>query len=249
MATSHCNNPDKILEAAAAIHKAEALVITSGAGMGVDSGLPDFRGKEGFWKAYPPLKKLGISYAGMSNPEWFEKDPELAWGFFSHCYHLYNNTNPHEGFQILKRWGDNMKNGCFAYTSNVDGHFQKAGFSEDQVCECHGSIHYLQCIDPGTSTEIWPVPKESIKEVSAETLRMKAPFPIGPPGVDGSLARPNILMFDDLHHIDTRRKEQETRFTKFKELALGKGKPFVVVEIGAGRIVPTIRYTSGMLIK
>jgi NAD-dependent SIR2 family protein deacetylase len=33
---------------------AEALLVASGAGMGVDSGLPDFRGDAGFWRAYPP---------------------------------------------------------------------------------------------------------------------------------------------------------------------------------------------------
>src|SRR5262245_5286806 len=51
-----------ISEAAAAIRSAEALLIGAGAGMGVDSGLPDFRGNEGFWKAYPPLRKLGLSF-------------------------------------------------------------------------------------------------------------------------------------------------------------------------------------------
>ncbi|NOZ79257.1 MAG: NAD-dependent protein deacetylase, partial [Acidobacteria bacterium] len=34
---------------------ADALLITAGAGMGVDSGLPDFRGPEGFWDTYPPF--------------------------------------------------------------------------------------------------------------------------------------------------------------------------------------------------
>jgi len=29
--------------------------------MGVDSGLPDFRGDEGFWRAYPPMAKLKYS--------------------------------------------------------------------------------------------------------------------------------------------------------------------------------------------
>lgn len=28
--------------------------------MGVDSGLPDFRGTEGFWRAYPPMAKLNL---------------------------------------------------------------------------------------------------------------------------------------------------------------------------------------------
>ncbi len=34
-----------------AVESAEAIVVTCGAGMGLDSGLPDFRGDEGFWKA------------------------------------------------------------------------------------------------------------------------------------------------------------------------------------------------------
>ena len=37
------------------IAQADGLLITAGAGMGVDSGLPDFRGSEGFWGAYPAL--------------------------------------------------------------------------------------------------------------------------------------------------------------------------------------------------
>ncbi|MFP6900302.1 MAG: hypothetical protein VCA36_05130, partial [Opitutales bacterium] len=44
----------RLEQAAQAVRDADALYIGAGAGMGVDSGLPDFRGKEGFWKAYPP---------------------------------------------------------------------------------------------------------------------------------------------------------------------------------------------------
>ncbi len=43
------------------IEEAQAVLITAGAGMGVDSGLPDFRGDEGFWRAYPAIKELQIS--------------------------------------------------------------------------------------------------------------------------------------------------------------------------------------------
>jgi NAD-dependent SIR2 family protein deacetylase len=49
-----------IQRAAEAIAATEALLIAAGAGMGVDSGLPDFRGSEGFWQAYPPYRKLGL---------------------------------------------------------------------------------------------------------------------------------------------------------------------------------------------
>ncbi|MGF6871684.1 Sir2 family NAD-dependent protein deacetylase [Paraburkholderia sp. MM5477-R1] len=40
-----------------------------------------------------------------------------------------------------------MKYGYFVFTSNVDGAFQKAGYDSDRIMECHGSMHFLQCID------------------------------------------------------------------------------------------------------
>ena len=63
------------------IAEADGLLITAGAGMGVDSGLPDFRGKEGFWNAYPGLGKQGVDFIDIANPRNFIIDPELAWGF------------------------------------------------------------------------------------------------------------------------------------------------------------------------
>jgi NAD-dependent SIR2 family protein deacetylase len=58
-------------------------------GIGVDSGLPDYRSAEGFWKAYPPLVKQNLTLTDLSHPEWFEKDPESAWGFYGHRAWLY----------------------------------------------------------------------------------------------------------------------------------------------------------------
>ena len=55
-------NPELVAHAAELISQADALVIAAGAGMGVDSGLPDFRGNTGFWKAYPVLAKVGLDF-------------------------------------------------------------------------------------------------------------------------------------------------------------------------------------------
>ncbi len=48
--------------AAHLIDQADSLIITAGAGMGVDSGLPDFRGVSGFWQAYPALGRSKIRF-------------------------------------------------------------------------------------------------------------------------------------------------------------------------------------------
>ena len=54
--------------AAQALKAADGLLITTGAGMGVDSGLPDFRGSSGFWKSYPALKASGLRFQDIANP-------------------------------------------------------------------------------------------------------------------------------------------------------------------------------------
>src|SRR5438046_4708780 len=95
-----------VQDAAEAIRDAQALLIGAGAGMGVDSGLPDFRGNQGFWKAYPPYQKLGLDFVSLANPRRFQSDPTLAWGFYGHRLKLYRASQPHEGFTILCRWPD-----------------------------------------------------------------------------------------------------------------------------------------------
>lgn len=116
---------DSLRQATTAIREADALLITAGAGMGVDSGLPDFRGNEGFWKAYPVAARLGLSFMDLANPHWFAKDPALAWAFYGHRLNLYRRTIPHAGFATLLRWAERKPAGYFVFTSNVDGHFKE----------------------------------------------------------------------------------------------------------------------------
>src|SRR5689334_3605819 len=127
------------------VASAEALLIGAGAGMGVDSGMPDFRGTQGFWNAYPPYAHLGLSFSQMATPRWFADDPSFAWGFYGHRMNLYRTIQPHDGFRILLSWTQRMSAGSFVYTSNVDGHFQRAGFDAQHVLEVHGTIEWLQC--------------------------------------------------------------------------------------------------------
>ncbi|MBI5659681.1 MAG: hypothetical protein HZC43_09075 [Nitrosomonadales bacterium] len=67
--------------AARLIGGADSTAITAGAGMGADSGLPDFRGKDGFWKVYPALGKAKLRFEEIASPRTFRDRPDLAWGF------------------------------------------------------------------------------------------------------------------------------------------------------------------------
>jgi NAD-dependent SIR2 family protein deacetylase len=210
--------------AAELIAGADALLVCAGAGIGVDSGLPDFRGTEGFWRAYPPYERLGLKFEEIADPVHFADDPELAWGFYGHRLGLYRSTVPHEGFSILRSWGARV------FTSNVDGQFQKAGFAD--VAEVHGSIHHVQCVEPCTD-EIWECSFDV--EVDAESMRAVGPLPSCPSC--GGLARPNILMFGDWGWVPHRSQAQLDALTSWRRSAHN----LVVIEIGAGTAVPTVR--------
>ena len=219
--------------AAAAIAAADAILIGAGAGLGVDSGLPDFRGNEGFWQAYPPFKKLGLSFVKLANPYWFRADPQQAWGFYGHRRNLYRRTQPHAGFAILRRWCERAN--WFVFTSNVDSHFQRAGFDAERIVECHGSLEFLQC-QQFCSLEIWPADEAEV-EIELETFRARPPLPACPRC--GGLARPNVLMFGDDEWLEQRTGAQHDRYLTWRRSL--RGQRLVVIELGAGTHVPTIR--------
>lgn len=223
-------------QAAQLIRDAEVFVITAGAGMGVDSGLPDFRGDHGFWQAYPPYARLGVSFVEMANPEHFSADPAFGWGFYGHRTNLYRDTIPHAGFHILKRWIEQRSADYFVVTSNVDGQFQKAGYDEDSIMEVHGSIHWLQC-QRSCCREIW----ENYETINVDMEQMRAKrYPRCPHC--GKVARPNILMFGDYSWLSGRTNRQMLRFREFRQGH--QGKQTVVIELGAGTSIPTVRSLS-----
>lgn len=223
---------------------ADAIFITAGAGMGVDSGLPDFRGVEGFWEAYPKAKELGLEFEEMANPEWFETDPQLAWAFYGHRLHLYRDTAPHEGFKKLLDFSKTKKHGAFIFTSNVDGQFQKAGFLDKRVMECHGSIDNLQCVD-NCEGMLWSS-METTVEIE-EGFKAKEPLPQCP--FCGAIARPNILMFSDFTWDFTRTNAQRERLVAWMDNIEEEKSKLVIVELGAGTAVPTVRNTSEKIAK
>jgi NAD-dependent SIR2 family protein deacetylase len=231
---------EKLTAAAQALAQADAVLICAGAGMGVDSGLPDFRGPEGFWKAYPAIAKLGFSFEQMANPSWFRTDPHLAWAFYGHRLNLYRKTEPHAGFAQLLRLVKEKAKGFFVFTSNVDGQFQKAGCPEDRIVECHGSIFHLQCARTCCG-KIWGAEDENLI-VEDETFRAKDPLPKCH-YCDG-LARPNILMFDDWDWVGDRTEFQRGRFTAWLQSMVDHPAKIAIMEVGAGMAVPTVRYMS-----
>ena len=94
-----------IATAAKFIEAADGVLITAGAGMGVDSGLPDFRGDTGFWQAYPALARTQVGFTEIATPVRFHTTPQVSWGFYGHRLQLYRDTTPHAAVHPARRTG------------------------------------------------------------------------------------------------------------------------------------------------
>lgn len=228
----------RIDQAIRLLEQASALLITAGAGMGVDSGLPDFRSDEGFWRAYPALGNRGLRFTEVASPQTFIDNPALAWGFYGHRLKLYRDTVPHDGFRLLLDAASRMPEGAFVFTSNVDGQFQKAGFAGHSLYECHGSIHHLQCLH-GCTRHIWAADLDPV--IDEEHCLWLGALPACP--ACGGLARPNILMFGDAGWLSARSAQQAARLRAW----LATTSHLLVIEPGAGTAVPTVRQFSQSL--
>jgi NAD-dependent SIR2 family protein deacetylase len=207
------------------------LIISAGAGMSVESGLPDYRSNEGLYKHYPPFEKLGVNFQDCANPQFFEDHPKNAWYFYGHRYLLYKQTKPHIGYSILKNIKERyFQDRYFIYTSNVDGHFLNH-FPGGKVIEIHGSINHLQCncghIRIAESLSTFLRLNEDIGEVEEVPICQTCK----------TMLRPNVLMFNDYDFNDTRYNEQLDGFKDF----YSDVDDVVVIEIGAGKQLPVIR--------
>ena len=143
---------DSLRNAAQRIREADALLIFSGAGMGVDSGLGTYRGVN--------AGNFGMDYEEICQPKWFHSDPDLAWGFWSRCYQVYSTSTPHAGYDLLLSWGKRAGLGFFVVTSNVDGHWIRSGVGADRIWEVHGSVMHHQPLEKAAGglsigAEVW----------------------------------------------------------------------------------------------
>jgi len=245
-------------KAAKIIEESSAILLVAGAGIGVDSGLPDYRGPKGLWRAYPMLAEKSMTLESMSDPDWFINDRSSAWGFYAHRAELYNKAQPHKGFLLLKKIVEAKKNNYYVFTSNIDGQFQKAGFDENRIYEAHGTLSYLQCLNENCSL-VWKWKEGMLPSVDSE-LKASGKFPKCPEC--GTLARPNVSMFGDTNWTwkSSRSKQQKHLFLDWLKESYGpfsqepknkksnqKLATLCILEIGCGVSLHSLRLEVELL--
>jgi NAD-dependent SIR2 family protein deacetylase len=214
-----------------AILEAEAFIICTGAGMGVDSGLATFRGNTAKGWVHSETG-AEIDYYDICQGHIFSKSNHSlnseAWKFWKSCREAYTEALPHRGYQILLELIG--KRPYTVFTTNVDRHWDRAGVPAIQLYEVHGSIEHLQCSRPR---------KESCRHLYDWTVSKCT-------GCQGPV-RPNILMFNDDHYIDDHQLAIRTAYTRF--IDMHRKHKVVVFIIGAGNAVQTLQHEVDSLLR
>ena len=181
-----------IKRAASYIKSCDALIVMSGAGMSIDSGIPGFTGFKGLIKAIG----ADVDYRNILNPAYFKDYPSKFWYIYGHRYNLYSDAIPHKGYHHLLEVCAN-KSDFFIQTSNVDNMWIKTGVDPIHIYEMHGNIYHLQCYQCQTIT---------FKKGLTFNLNHSTKESLTIPQCDhcGSNLRPNILLWNDMTFITDR---------------------------------------------
>ncbi len=194
------------------------LVVLTGAGISAESGIPTFRGKEGYWVAgsreYQPQE--------MATHAMFARDPAAVWAWYLYRRSLCRHAAPNPGHRALvdleRLLGDRFR----LVTQNVDGLHIRAGNSPARTYQIHGSIEHTRCA-VACSREIWPLPEElGLDRQRGQTIAADEAAALRCPRC-GGWARPHVLWFDEYYDEEYYRFDSSIRAAASTDVLLVLG--------------------------
>jgi NAD-dependent deacetylase len=174
------------------------VVFLTGAGISAESGIPTFRGKEGYWtvgsKEYHP-KDLA-THASLV------KMPDHVWGWYLYRRGICRAADPNEAHLALASLEESFGDRFQLITQNVDGLHLRAGNSLERTFQIHGNIDYYRC-EGEVPCCLREIPKEIQVDWPKERSLDAATKALLTCPKDGHLARPHVLLFDEYYDEET----------------------------------------------
>ncbi len=179
------------------------VVVLTGAGVSAESGIPTFRGKEGYWtigsREYHPQE--------LATHDAFERMPWQVWAWYLYRRGVCQRAAPNAAHHDLVRLAEALADRFALVTQNVDGLHRRAGSPDDRTFPIHGDISLMRCAAGCTSSDRWPIPEEVGDVARGADVPAGWRARLACPRC-GGIARPHVLWFDEsydepLFHLDT----------------------------------------------
>jgi NAD-dependent deacetylase len=189
------------------------VVVLTGAGISAESGIPTFRGTDGYWvvgsRNYMPQE--------MATHEMFERAPEEVWRWYLHRFGACRDARPNAGHEALVRLEQALEDRFTLVTQNIDGLHRRAG--SVRVHAIHGDAAFARCAaECGLGRVDLPpvVPRGDgpLTAAEREVLRCSR---------CGGWLRPHVLWFDEYYDEENYRMDSALRAAGAAELLLVVG--------------------------
>lgn len=112
------------------------ILVLTGAGVSAESGIPTFRGKDGYWRNLDPAK--------LATPEAFARDPKLVWQWYRERRQRIRDARPNAAHEAITKLGQYAKE-FLLVTQNVDDLHMRAGLANEAMVQIHGDIFVTKC--------------------------------------------------------------------------------------------------------
>jgi NAD-dependent deacetylase len=131
------------------------VLVLTGAGVSAESGIPTFRGKDGYWRNLDPTK--------LATPEAFARDPQLVWDWYRERRKCIRNAQPNAAHEAIARLAQRTDD-FLLVTQNVDDLHARAGVPATNVVQIHGNIFVTRCSRCDWRAELCDADKNSIRD-------------------------------------------------------------------------------------
>jgi len=161
------------------------IMVITGAGISADSGIPIFRGKEGYWRKLDPME--------LATPEAFRDNPQLVWEWYLYRRKIVSEARPNAGHDVIATLSHTARE-FLLVTQNVDDLHERAGVREDRRVKVHGDLFLNRCFNANCA--------EPNRDAVLEGTPPKCPK-------CSSLLRPGVVWFGEaLDRMTTQRVEE-----------------------------------------
>ncbi len=170
------------------------VVVLTGAGISAESGIPTFRGVEGYWQVgsrnYRPME--------LATAAAFERIPDDVWGWYLYRRAVCRRAAPNRAHLALVELERRLGDRFLLVTQNVDGLHLRAGSSARRTYQIHGNIDFMRCTRECT-LELVPVPEalgtswDKGRVPGSEEKALLSCSRCGAP------SRPHVLWFDEYY--------------------------------------------------
>jgi NAD-dependent deacetylase len=182
---------DELLRLLETLRDGKVCVLT-GAGISAESGIPTFRGTEGYWvvgsRNYMPQE--------MATARMFRQKPDEVWRWYLYRFGLCRRFEPNPAHHALVRLEEKFDDRFRLVTQNIDGLHRRAGSSLERTYCIHGDSAWMRCADD-CGTGLVDMPDFGQRDVAtafsaSDRKRLTC-------SQCGAWMRPHVLWFDECY--------------------------------------------------